>query len=438
MPTTFKLIALASLLAGLFSAGCSDDAEFDPGERHGGEGEGECVDGQQESVVGFYCCDPDQQTQCICPDYWVCTEACGGNGGNGKVCDQPFPDAPGGSSEWGECTEAEGLITCTGDAETFDDGGMGSGWTCETQGEFVVCTKDAEDYPDGGTGEGWHCYWNEGERICEFRDEGDWECTTLEDGSTECVKDNPPGPDGGDWDCFFDNGAGSDGDDKVICEGHSDGGDGSGWDCFTEVDLYDRCRDETPEYPDEGGDIEWDCWYDEMGAEHCTNGEGPQFPDSGEDEPCPLGAARWCDGPIFCSWGKQFCQADFTWGPCQEEDGDRPNNSCACRHFYFDPDCCETADCVLPQDHVLPTVCESDGGLCGYCNNDDDCTGGGICLEDGHGATLCGEPCTVEEGAGPGAQGDCPAHFFCAPIRDYYGEVVANQCAPTQPNGCDL
>lgn len=436
MPTTSKLIAFASLL-GLLGAGCGGDDGFVPGEEHGGEGEGECVDGQQESVVGFYCCDPDQQTQCICPDYWVCTEACGGNGGNGKVCDQPFPDSPGGSSEWGECEEDEGFITCTGDAETFDDSGLGEGWNCEVQGEFVVCTSEEADYPDGGDGSGWDCYYNEGIRICESADDGEWECETLADGTTECVNDAEDTPDDGDWECFFDNGASGDGDDARICTGHKgeDDGNGSGYDCFTNVDLFDRCRDETPEYPDEGGDEEWDCWIDEFGTTHCTN--GGESPDGGADEPCPLGVARWCDGPIFCSWGKQFCNADLRWGPCQEEDGDRPDNSCACRHFYFDPDCCEGPDCVIPPEHIQPTVCESDGGLCGYCNNDDDCDGNGICLEDGHGGTLCGQSCAVEEGAGPGDQGDCPSDFFCAPIRDYYGEVVANQCAPVMPNGCD-
>ncbi|MBI2895192.1 MAG: hypothetical protein HYY06_16680 [Deltaproteobacteria bacterium] len=432
MPTV-RAFAIATIL-GLMGSACGEDDGFDVGECRGsncgGEGEGECVDGEVESTLGYYCCDPDLQTACECPDYWVCTEACGGGGGGGKTCSQEFPDAPGGSQGWAECTEQEGLITCTGDADTYIDDGSDFGWQCETSGEFVVCTRETtdEDYPDEGGGEGWTCYWNEGQRICEYRDQGEWECYELADGSTECRNDNPPSPDGGDWECFFDNGADGSGDDAYLCDGHpdspDDGADG-GFDCFTEQDLYERCRDETPEYPDEGGDQAWDCYTDEFGALICTDGE---YEGGGEDVPCPIGGQRWCDGPTYCSWGKQLCQPDFTWGPCLEEDGDRPNNSCACRHFYFDPVCCETQDCVIPADHTEPTVCESDGGLCGYCNNDDDCTDG-LCLEDGLGATLCGSYCTADD--------ECPEGFRCAPIRDYFGNVITSNCAPDHQNGCD-
>ncbi|MBI2898488.1 MAG: hypothetical protein HYY06_33360 [Deltaproteobacteria bacterium] len=249
-----------------------------------------------------------------------------------------------------------------------------------------------------------------------------WQCQDLADGSIECVLAPEATPGGEGWRCFFDNGDGGGDDDSILCDGPP--GERPGHGDFECVDQgVARCRDDDPPYPDAGGDSSWDCYFDELGGLTCTTAE--------LDDPTPAcepGTVRWCNQYDYDNWCKQACGVDEQWGPCGADcDDDRPNNDCACRHFYFTPECCERPDCVIPEDHV-PEVCPTDGGLCGYCNRNDDCGGqDDLCLLDGHGGTFCGAACDPDDG--------CPDGFECSPIHDYSGNVVTEQCVPV--DGCD-
>lgn len=251
-----------------------------------------------------------------------------------------------------------------------------------------------------------------------------WQCQQFDDGTIECTLDEDELP-GDGWYCHFENAPDDDGgDDHITCYGPLGEDPGGGnFECVDDEDSR-ICRDDDPSYPDEGGEEKWDCFFDELGGLWCTTAD-PDMP----GPHCEPGIRRWCSNVNYDGWCIQTCQVDRTWEPCGYEcSEDRPNNACGCRHFYFTPDCCERPDCVIPDDHV-PEGCPIDGGLCGYCTNDDDCGGpDDLCLEDGEGATFCGILCTPDA--------PCPGGFECKPIRDYNGNVVTEQCAPLDPDEC--
>jgi hypothetical protein len=71
---------------------------------------------------------------------------------------------------------------------------------------------------------------------------------------------------------------------------------------------------------------------------------------------CRPGSTRWCDTPMYCSWGLQECRPDGRWGYCSETTlrpgpcagGSAYDPACCvsagecCQNFYFDP--------LLPSD----------------------------------------------------------------------------------------
>ena len=362
-----------------------------------------------------------------CPDYWVCED----QPTNGrKRCTNPGPDFPD-DGEWA-CEDIEGRTVCTG--SDFPDDGGGTTWDCETRAEFVVCTNDTPDYPDEGGDGPFNCWFTDEFRICETIPSGDgggWSCYENAAGEQECRNNNPEFPDDGEWACWDMDGA-------TNCRrpgDFPDDGGGSDWDCESQGEFV-VCSDDTPDYPDDGGDGPWDCTFgDEFRV--CTPDQ-PDIPDTGEGE-CVPGVQRWCDDATYCSWGKQTCLPDGSWGRCIEpivrQTGlvDRPATECGCRFFYWNEDCCEDQedrdgdghpDCMIPTNHE-PPACESDGGVCSFCDAHSDCGGPtDMCIFRSDGYAMCGQDCSTT---------GCPSGYGCFAIGTSSGTV--RQCVP-QGNSC--
>jgi len=384
-----------------------------------------------------------------CPDYWLCDDLATGI----KRCTNPGPDYPDGG-DW-DCEDRAGTTVCRGDS--FPDGGGDGDWNCERQGEFVVCENDNPDYPDSGGDGPWNC-WFEGEfRICESSPPdhpggGGWHCFDTPDGGRECRNNDPDYPDDREWDCYLLDGelwCRTPGDDVP------DDGGGGEWDCESRGEFV-ICNDDEPDYPDGGGPGEWDCDYGqefvicteppedgpgEPGGPGTPGGPGepggpgtPGGPGGPGDGECVPGVQRWCDDAIYCSWGKQTCLPDGSWGRCIEptvtSDGlqDRPDTACGCRYFYFNYDCCEDqadrdgdglADCIIPEDHA-PPACPSDGSPCSYCDNHDDCgSRDDVCVFRRDGYAFCGQDCSASS---------CPSGYSCQTLNTRSGPI--QQCVP--------
>lgn len=360
-----------------------------------------------------------------CPEYWECDEEV-------KRCWNPGPDYPD-DGQW-DCEDVGGHTVCRG--RDFPPDGGGSEWNCEREGEFVVCTDETPNYPPHGGGTGWNCWFDGDLRVCERGDNpgdgGGWQCYDTATGR-ECRNDEPDYPDDGRWSCWDDNGT-------TYCRRRGgdlpDGGGGSEWNCEQQGEFV-VCSDDTPDYPPTGGGGEWDCRFgDEFRI--CTPPDTPPPGDGGSE--CVPGAQRWCDSLMYCSWGKQDCLPDGSWGACQEADvssttgwlQDRPNTACACRNFYFNERCCEDqedrdgdghADCLIPSAHT-PPACMSDGGYCSYCDGSHDHCGDGndLCLRaPGTTYFFCAASCSSDS--------DCPSDANCALVTTRTG--IIRQCVPS-------
>jgi len=352
-----------------------------------------------------------------CPDYWLCEDLASGI--EGKRCTNPGPDYPD-DGNW-DCEQVGNSVRCTSDH--YPDDGGGGDWNCERIDDLVVCTDDTPGYPDE-PGEGpWNCFFEGEFRICESGrtpgDGGDWFCYDTPDGR-ECRQRNPEYPDDSrEWDCH-DNP-----DGETVCSAPGDlpdGGANGDYDCEDLGDLV-VCTDDSPDYPDEGGDVPTDCYFADEFRICGPDDDGP--PDGGDYE-CVAGQQRWCDDAIYCSWGKQTCLPDGSWGPCIEPTvtrtglTDRPATECGCRYFYFNDDCCETPDCIIPDDHA-PPACESDGSLCSYCDTAANCGGpADVCLFARDGYAFCAQDCSDT---------GCPGGYECQSITTRDGRM--NQCVPT-------
>ncbi len=356
----------------------------------------------------------------VCPDYWICEDLPNGN----KKCINPGPEYPDDGGDW-QCEDVSGATVCRRPGSTFPDDGGGSAWSCELSGEFVVCTDTTPSYPDEGGGGPFNCYFQNEFRICETipGDGGGWTCYDTATGR-ECRNDSPSYPDDREWSCWDDAG-------QTYCRTPGgdlpDDGGGSEWSCEAQGEFV-VCTDDTPDYPDDGGGSGWDCRFgDEFRV--CS----PDTPDDGGGE-CTPGVQRWCDDAVYCSWGKQTCLPDGTWGACIEptvtsgDIADRPANECGCRYFYFQPDCCEDQedrdgdghpDCIIPAAHTAP-ACESDGGLCSYCDSHAACGGDAdLCIFRPDGYAMCARDCSTTS---------CPSGYTCQAISTRSGTV--QQCVP--------
>jgi hypothetical protein len=352
----------------------------------------------------------------VCPDYWQCEDLASG----GKRCVSQWPAYPTEDGDW-TCAHEDGRTVCTG-TEVPADGGGGD-WHCLKEEHRVVCEK-TPDYPTVESSGGWVCSYDGDARVCETPGgSGTWECAQTTAGP-ECRRTHDVFPDDGEWQCVL--GVGDDGGAQIVCAGVPGDGGGPDWVCeqgeFTQVCERDF---EYPEYPGDGGGPLTNCEMVDEFRIICrgtppTNGGGK----------CIIGQQRWCDDAMYCSWGKQEClEATGDWGPCIEPTltaaglTDRPDTACGCRYFYFNAECCETPDCIIPADHQPPTCTdERNGGLCAYCDSHADCGGeADLCVFSGNGTTFCGTAC------GPG--GSCPEGFECSAIATRQGAV--QQCVPS-------
>ncbi|HVH42360.1 MAG TPA: hypothetical protein VM925_08445 [Labilithrix sp.] len=122
------------------------------------------------------------------------------------------------------------------------------------------------------------------------------------------------------------------------------------------------CRDGRQTCTRTGEFLLWGFCEDQM-----TNCDGvktvPAQPCEGD---CVPGATRWCDEPVFCSWGKQECTPQRTWGPCRETP-DTPKGCERVGSRQYDPFCCvRVGECC--QD-VTDTANAPNFGSKGNCEN---------------------------------------------------------------------
>lgn len=432
-------IAIAWVVActgGTLGPSTGDDDRF-------GQPEGEVGEAPVPACPNDPDCGLGAEECAECPDYWVCEQI----EADRERCINPGPDYPtgGGGDDW-QCEQRGEFVECRRRGGTVPDDGGGDGWDCRQEGEFVVCTDDTPEYPPGGGGGHWTCWYADEFRICESTppdpgsgDGGDWTCFDTPFGR-HCVDDDPDYPDDEDWDCWYEAG-------ELVCRRPDDGdfppgGGGDDWECEDQGEFI-VCTDDTPSYPPGGGGDDWECH--DLGEFRVCDGDVP--PGGGDDPPppgtppgtppgggdeCTPGTQRWCDDAVYCSWGKQDCLPDGTWGRCIEPRvtssglADRPDNECGCRFFYFQEECCEDqadrdgdghADCLIPADHTAP-ACPSDGSLCSYCDVHADCADEGICLFRRDGYAFCGSGC----GAG------CPSGYSCRTVTLRSGST--QQCIP--------
>jgi len=147
---------------------------------------------------------------------------------------------------------------------------------------------------------------------------------------------------------------------------------------------------------------------------------------------CQAGQQMWCDGLTYSGWGKVECDsATGEWKKvvyngkqlldCREIDDGRPNTTCACYHFFFNPACCETPGCVVPPGSKGQVCPPSPGQLCDYCNPlSSECVEAGAwCIVTNAHETFCGRECETS---------GCPTGFTCYAIK--FKGLTTKQCVP--------
>jgi hypothetical protein len=305
--------------------------------------------------------DPDKGMICQCTDLWDCSK-------DPEKCEQPM-QVPG-----------------TGD------------WTCTWTDTGYTCTKQGDKDEAVGGGD-WSCSWSQ----------GTWTCTKT--------PPNPTNQPGGlsTWECTVDN----------------------------ENDTL-HCRKKTPTTPPpaspDGGagpppappTADMSSWPWPFPPSQHDAGPAPDSGNTGPPPPLPPGVKSgskcvpgttiWCDGSTYCGWGQMTCPPNGTWpslAACKElPDGRRPNTPCACYHFYYNPMCCETPDCVVPAGSNGQICPESAGKLCDYCNPlKPECESGAKCIITTSNESFCGQPCS--------ASNPCPSGYTCK------GSNKGSQCYPS-------
>ena len=408
-----------------------------------------CCQADELTCIG----NPDSQVICSCSGLWDCNL-------NQTKCSQPL-SPPDGSGGW-TCTEwnpSNGVIcTRSGVGHGVPDGG--GRWFCSEDSEHNVttCKESVPSNPTNtvaGAG-GWNCGISSSEDVRKINCDrkgggstpgeshpgggGQWDCNAEQ---TRCAKtDGDRGlPSGsGSWDCH-DEQLGR--QRFLTCSGDTSGvvPDGGGrWSCENAVNSETTVTCSRPiessDTPPGGG--YWACVTgSEFGGRVCDSVDSPPEAPPIEAEPgavCVPGTRRWCDGLVFCGWGMVTCKPDGTWPTkrrngqlvldCQERsDGKRPDTRCACHHFYFNPNCCERADCIVPEG-TDGRICEaSQGQFCDYCNpRNPECGGGGFCLIADSMETFCSKACQRDEECPGGNEGKSA----CVRVRDKPGR----QCVP--------
>lgn len=431
------------LLTGLLVAGCGGEIAMDPGGggNNGGNGSNDCPTEKLKCVGNI----DDGNVICTCDDLWDCTK-------NPNKCETQTP-VPSGGGTW-DCTwVTEEKYVCTkkgdkasppGDSDWYCSWNdkesswscvkkktplpPGSGtWTCkvDTETKKLVCEKSGTSQPPTGSGQ--------------------WDCKTV-NGQTVCTKKDANGglPPGGssDWKC---NKTSKNGVPYWICYGTTSSGStppgGSGWTCTKVSDDAGkttwRCEkpDGTDDYPPGGG------WYacskgSEFGGTKCEKVPTQPLPPTPTPNPtsvCAPGTKMWCDGLQYCGWGQVDCLPSGKWKTklvngkevldCQElSDGSRPNTVCACYHFFYNPNCCERPDCIVPTGSKGQICPKSAGKLCDYCNpQKSECVENGAqCIVTNAHETFCGRLCSSTQ--------PCPTNYKCMMVKLKVGQTY--QCIP--------
>ena len=409
----------------------------------------------------------------------------GGNNGGSSDCPPPASyKCVGHGPDKGMVCTCEGLFDCSKDPGKCT-GGMpapsgGGGWKCSWVSEYkYTCTKSGnKDKPPGG--DKWFCKWNDKEfkwectRVttpvppgggiwkCTVDNEskkikcdkvgnkppptggGTWDCKTV-NGEKKCTKsgtDNGLPPGGGNWKC---NKTSKSGVPTWVCWGETTKGGtppgGNGWKCKKvksegNKDIYKCEKPESKEDNPPGGG-----WYScvkgsEFKGTKCTKVPSepkPPVPTPTPGSKCIPGTRMWCDGLQYCGWGQVKCMPNGKWETkvingktvlnCQElASGIRPNTVCACYHFFYNPNCCERPDCIVPSGSKGQICPKSAGALCDYCNPlKPTCKGiGAKCIVTNAHETFCGKLCVTDLG--------CPAGYKCMTVKLQVGST--KQCIP--------
>jgi hypothetical protein len=416
-------------------------------------GEGVCQAGTDCCKPEELVCsgNPDGTLVCTCYKSWTCDdvltpEKCtqspatpDGTGGwlcqvyqGMERCVKPGTQAPPGKNNW-TCSVVNGSVECVRPTNTPDGGGS---WNCSYTNEFKVCTKGVTPGSDAGVPK------TDG-KVPPKTDTGvpktdtglpktdtgvptGWNCWKDAVGDTVCEKPGtgyPPG--GGSWKCYWKGGT-------ITCEGSSPTPPGGGgWTC-TDNDLVGGFRCTKPVVPGDtpGGGGSW----------NCTSGSGQggttcvQPPPKKPGAECIPNQKMWCDGEVYCGYGQVVCAPDGKWKTkidsngkvildCQElPNGARPNTVCACYFFYFNSDCCETPDCIVPPNSNGQICPASKGAFCDYCNpQKSECQAAGAkCVVTPKSETFCGQDCTGGKA--------CPAGSMCTQVQS--GGSSFWQCIP--------
>lgn len=387
--------------------------------------------------------NPDDTTVCRCFKAWDCETAVDpqkcwqnpadvpdGKGGwtcqtlgATEKCIRPGSDVPAGKNGW-SCKVAGSGVECSRPTNTPDGS---SDWSCTQNGEFKNCVKGSTPQPDMGLpppptdhgvnpppdGDlgippGWACAKNSlGEMVCKNPDGmpsggGTWKCYWKNNVIT-CEGSSPTPPGGGGWTCVQNEFVGGWRCTKPIQPGDTPGGSGT-WNCYSGTPFSGTvCVQPPPKTP---------------GSE------------------CIPGTMKWCDGNTYCGWGQTTCGPDGKWKTkldpqsgqmvldCWElPDGRRPNTKCACYFYYWNKDCCENPDCIVPPGTNGQICPLSAGNYCDYCHPlNPECKGvGAKCIVTTNNETYCGQDCA---GGKP-----CPGGSSCQKLSvdsQYFWLCVPN------------
>jgi hypothetical protein len=457
-----------TLLLALLTA-CSGQIGLNPGGQNPGPGTQ-----SYEPCTDYRLCCPEAEVRCegnvdtglvcTCDGLWDCDQ-------NKEKCEQKKPTPPGGGT-W-DCSWSEFTYVCKGGGSKSNPPG-GSAWDCTwNQGEKRwICKTEPPNPSNKPSGTSvWKCAPdNSRDKLkCERgktpeppigggktdagvpkpdngpgikpppTGSGDWKCTKNAQGKDVCTKSGGLPPGGGDWNCHLTEFG------LWVCIGENvpgNPGGGGGWDCEKKTqgsESYWRCTkpnkpgDDTPP----GGGT-WACEKKSEFGTKCEKTDKPPQPPGLYPKPgeiCTPGVKRWCDGLQYCGWGQMTCKPDGTWPTkihngkqvydCTEmANGARPNTKCACYHFYYNGDCCERPDCIVPQDKPGGQICGKSGGkLCDFCNpQKPECNeAGGKCVVTNKGEAFCGKGCS---GGSP-----CPSGYSCRTLTSRTG--ISYQCIPS-------
>jgi hypothetical protein len=387
-----------------------------------------CQTGNSCCTSGQLTChgDPDGKMVCSCYLSWACDNAL-----NAKKCTQTPADTPTGETGW-SCVVKNGMDVCTHSGNPEVPTGK-NGWVCTDGANSVTCQRPTNT-PGGGAN--WSCSYSGDVKTCTTTPKTDsgvpktdsgvpktdtgttpaWDCTKDALGNQICKQPGgglPPGG-GTDWKCYWKNGT-------MICEGPSSTPPGGGgWTCVANEDVGGyKCTKPVGPNDTPPGAGKWDCFSSsDVGGIMCTLPPTP-----GPGQVCIPGQKRWCDGEVYCSYAQQVCLANGQWDPkCVEAaNGVRPNTVCACYFFYFNKDCCETPDCIVPPG-TNGQVCPASPGLyCDFCNPEKNECKQGKCIITPKNETFCGKSCSTNA--------DCGAGAMCTVVQTSAGDI--KQCIPT-------